>query len=154
MITYQQGYIYKIQHIDNPTIKYIGSTHDFNQRCESHQNTNILTNQRKLYRKIHELGGWSNFNIDIIDLYHNINRSQLLKIEGEYQKQFKSPLNMRIAGRTPQEYVNDNIQYLRVYRNRPVECECGVISKYKNLARHRRSKNHITRMTGLLTNGL
>ena len=151
MITYQQGYIYKIQHIDNPLIQYIGSTHNFNQRCESHHNTNILTNRRKLYRTIHECGGWSNFNIDIIDLYHNINRSQLLKIEGIYQKQFKSPLNMRVAGRSNQEYVNDNIEYLRKHRNREIVCECGLLSKYKNLSRHRKSNIHNTKMAELLT---
>jgi hypothetical protein len=154
MITYENGFIYKIEHIDNPTIKYIGSTHDFRKRCESHYNTNILTNRRKLYRTITECGGWEQFKIQIIDLYHNINRSQLLKIEGIYQKQFKSPLNMRVAGRSNQEYVNDNIEYLRKHRNREIVCECGVVSRYKNLSRHRRSKNHSTRMTELLTDGL
>lgn len=151
MITYQHGYIYKIEHIDNPAIKYIGSTNDFNKRCESHHSTNILTNHRKLYRTILEYGGWEQFNIHIIDLYHNINRSELLKIEGNYQREFKSPLNMRIAGRTNQEYITENIEYLRVYRNRPVECECGIVSRYKNLARHRKSKTHNMRIAGQLT---
>ena len=151
MITYENGFIYKIEHIDNPTIKYIGSTHDFNKRCESHHSTNILTNRRKLYRTIMEFGGWEQFKIQIIDLYNNISRSQLLKIEGNYQRQFKSPLNMRIAGRNQRDYITENIENLRLYRNRPVECECGIVSRYKNLSRHRKSKTHNIRMTELLT---
>lgn len=40
------------------------------------------------------------------------------------------------------EYYQNNKEYYQNYNKRKVECECGCISNYGHLARHRQSKKH------------
>ena len=144
MILYENGYIYKIHFIPNPNIFYIGSSHSFINRCESHKKTSLSSN-RKLYRFVGENGGWANFKFTIIDVYYNIPRSTLLRIEGSYQQTLKAPLNMNIAGRTQIEYITQNREFLRKNSNREIICsKCGKKGKYKNISRHKKSKRHLT----------
>ena len=152
MIIYENGYIYKICFIQNPAIFYIGSSHSFVNRCETHKKTS-LTNKRKLYKFVGENGGWSNFKFSIIDIYYNIPRSTLLRIEGSYQQTLKAPLNMNIAGRTQEEYINQNRNFLRKNGNRKITCAtCGKVGRYKNVSRHKRSNRHLTSLKCVSTN--
>lgn len=42
----------------------------------------------------------------------------------------------------PQVYQKNKEYYLNYYK-RKLECECGKISTYGNIARHRKSKKHL-----------
>lgn len=70
MVNYSQGKIYKIVHNSSDNL-YIGSTCEklsrrmSNHRCDS----NKPTNNMKIYKFIHENGGWINFRIILIQLW-------------------------------------------------------------------------------------
>jgi hypothetical protein len=68
-VDYSNTIIYKIQHISNEDLIYIGATTDFRHRKSAHKsqsnnyNTTTLTGKTILYKTIKENGGWENFRM-------------------------------------------------------------------------------------------
>ena len=67
---YSKCIIYKIQHINNDELLYVGHTTNFNKRKYNHKSS--VNNEKgnlynlKLYQMIRENGGWDNFNMIVI----------------------------------------------------------------------------------------
>jgi len=118
--------IYKI-YCKDPNIKdcYIGSTKLLNRRKTNHKsnynNINSPNYNDKVYKFIRANGGFTNFDFEILETFETIiNKTDLLKIEGQYIKTNNATLNMDLAGRTLKEYYQDNkkkkLEYAKKYR--------------------------------------
>ena len=69
-IDYQKAVIYKIQHLENEELLYVGSTTNFIKRKQHHKcicnkPTNMSYNL-KVYQMIRDNGGWMQFKMIII----------------------------------------------------------------------------------------
>ena len=109
MPNYQDGKIYKIYNTVNDEI-YIGSTtRKLSERMAEHRRClNDLKKQHyPLYQAFREHG----VDIFFIELIENCTcngKDELRKKEGEYIRLLKPSFNSSIAGRTKQEYENEN----------------------------------------------
>ena len=106
--------IYKI-YCKDENIKdcYVGSTNDLNRRKWAHKsNCNNINSKRhylKVYQFIRANGGFENFDFIILEQFENkMIKQDLFKIEGSYIKNNNATLNCLVAGRTEQEYYDDN----------------------------------------------
>ena len=72
-ISYENTVIYKIQHIDDDTLLYVGHTTDFTKRKSTHKyntaNANGKAYRLKVYNMIRENGGWDMFRM--IEIKHH-----------------------------------------------------------------------------------
>lgn len=110
-IDYSKMVIYKLQHREDETLLYIGSTTDFTQRKRHHKsvcyNQNSKEFNQKKYQMIRDNGGWDMFNMIQIEEYPCDNKRQAEKREDELIKELKSNMNMKKAHcgfETKQEY--------------------------------------------------
>ena len=110
---YHNGKIYTIRCRDDDNLIYVGSSclplhkrfyqHKQFMKKDKHKNTLI-------YIKMNELGS-DKFYIELYELYKCNTKEELNKREGEIIREI-STLNMRIEGRTKQEYYNDNKEHI------------------------------------------
>ena len=171
MPDYSKGKIYTIRFHNSNEI-YIGST------------TQPLANRFGLHKKPYNCslyhlinnkynGEWSNCYIELYENYSCNNREELCKKEGEIIRLFKNDnnynlINTSIAGRTRQEYRQDNKEILykeaKEYKlnhkekfleikkefyhnnkdkiNEKIDCECGCNIFKRGLKRHLQTKKH------------
>jgi len=93
MIDYSKIVIYKIQHIINKQLFYVGSTTNFKRRRETHRRD---WNKRgnNLYDMICENGGWANFEMSMIKKFpcKNINEVDAEKTIVSHSEEMKAYL--------------------------------------------------------------
>ena len=108
MPDYLQGKIYKLWSPSKNLVYYGSTTQILSQRLAQH-----------IQRKKLNTGGQStsflildceDYKIELVEEYPCNNKQQLLTKEGEYIKN-NDCVNKIVAGRTPQEYYEDNIEY-------------------------------------------
>jgi len=92
---------------------YIGSTNNLHKRKTEHKsNCNNINSKQyndKVYKFIRANDGFENFDFMILEQFETIiNKNDLFKIEGQYIKNNNTNLNSIIAGRTLDEYYEDN----------------------------------------------
>ena len=170
---YQNGKIYCIRNWLDDDI-YIGSScQPLSKRFQTHKdNRKGYKRDRKLYAKMNELG-IDKFYIELVEEYPCDNVEQLRRREGEIIREKKPILNKQIAGRTIQEWREDNKEYIqedkrqyhlqnqekfnekcrkwyrdnpdkvKAYRTEIIECPCGVNFTKHHKARHFKSQRHI-----------
>lgn len=176
IIKYDNGYIYTIYHQYN--LLYVGSTVDFKVRLSAHK-TNCYNVKRPhyntpIYQYIRSNGDWNKIEFKIIDVYYNITKQLLNKIEGDYIRYFNFDklLNRDIPGRTREEYREDNQDKMKKYyldnkdeltikhkiynqnnkdkikanRSRPWTCViCDKTIKTDSKSKHLKSNKHINK---------
>ena len=109
------GMIYVIKNTVNNML-YVGSTSgELNIRMKQHLRDMYKHPNIKLYRAMKEFQP-SNFYINLLEEFVCENIRQLRKQEGKYIRIIKPELNKNIAGRSVEEYKEDNKDALRVYR--------------------------------------
>jgi hypothetical protein len=112
---YSKTIIYKIQHIDNPELLYVGSTTDFTKRKYQHKsdcnNPNRNKYNMKLYQMIRENGNWDMFNMVIVKEYPCENRRQAECEEDRCIREMKATLNSIRAFITPEEQIEIRRQW-------------------------------------------
>lgn len=149
-------YIIKCKDL-NITDCYIGSTTNFNKRKAQHKyccnNKNCNEYDYKVYNFIRDNGGWDNFKFKIIRKYNNIDKLKLLKKENKYSEKYNSTLNTRrniglyyelgYLGYS-KKYYELNKDLINQKHSEKIICSCGCEITTTNIARHRRSKKHIT----------
>ena len=127
MPDYKNSKIYTIRCRNDPTLIYVGSTtQQLSQRWAKHRSR--IGNEKykyKLYNKINEIG-LDLFYIELYEDYPCKNKENLLKREGEVIRQIGT-LNMLIAGRTDQEYRNDNKEELNNKKKQYYENNKAII---------------------------
>ena len=107
--------IYVIKNTVNNML-YVGSTSgELNIRMKQHLRDMYKHPNIKLYRAMKEFQP-SNFYINLLEEFACENIRQLRKQEGKYIRIIKPELNKNIAGRSVEEYKEDNKDALRVYR--------------------------------------
>ena len=169
---FSKGKIYCIRNNIDDEI-YIGSTtQPLSKRFQKHRGSIInCKRQRLLYDKMLEFGK-DNFYIELVEEYPCENIEQLNRREGEMIREMKSTLNKQVAGRTINEWREDNKDYLRedkrlyhlqnkdrfndrsrkwhednrekanTYKAKVMECPCGVSYTQSHKSRHLKSKYH------------
>jgi len=119
-VDYSKTVIYKIQHNEDETLLYVGSTTDFTRRKSKHKsdcnNINGKSYNYKVYQMIRDNGGWEAFNMIEIEKYPCNDKREAEKRENEIMIELKANMNMRksyCGYNTTQEYKQ---QYQQEYR--------------------------------------
>lgn len=144
MPNYQKGKVYKIVSRD-PLIEdsYVGSTCNFTARKAMHKKT--TTNKVHhlyhipLYTFIRSNGGWTNFDIILIEAYPCESKLELLARERHHFDLLKPTLNKNTPGRSLKEY---NSQPHRMEQARKKSKIYYVNNKQKVLDREKRRRIH------------
>ena len=150
---YKNGKIYQILNNVNDDV-YVGSTTQplckrlYKHKADTKRRDNLI---HKLIREI----GEDSIYIELIEIYPCNSREELRAREGYYIRE-RGTLNNLIAGRTQQEWIEDNKEQVKEYKhkywkklsmeqehirkNEKVMCDtCGCQSTRNNLARHQKS---------------
>jgi len=160
--------VYKI-YCKDPEIKdsYYGSTSNYYQRWHSHKHsTKNYKNPKhmyKVYQKIRDTGGWSNWEFEIVQ--EEMNKVDARNLEKECVLANEFSLNSIVPARTMKEWKLANpdkvkAQAKRTYKKNPaywaqyyqkrkdeylekVVCECGVTSSRIHFKKHQRTQKHL-----------
>ena len=120
-IDYSNCCIYKIEHIENDTLIYVGHTTNFKQRKADHKkNCNNESNKTfnlKLYSMIRENGGFEMFKMIEVEKYPCNDRREAEKREDELMKELKATMNKIKSFRTEE----DKIKYKEEYNKKTKE---------------------------------
>ena len=171
MNRYSKGKIYKVVDIGHNKM-YIGSTvESLSKRMERHRSKykEYLRgdgDNTRVYWLFDEFGV-ENCKIELIENYPCNSREELEAQEGKHQQSNKC-INKVIAGRTVQEYLQDEYDYIsfqkKIYRELHPEqrkgesqrryeklkhilsekyiCECGSITTLRSKSKHNKTQKH------------
>ena len=91
---YSKLVVYKIQHINNPELLYVGSTTEFTKRKYNHKNycgnDNGKKYNYKLYQMIRENGNWDMFNMIVVKEFPCENKRQAEAEEDRLIREMKA----------------------------------------------------------------
>ena len=112
-IDYQNTIIYKIQHIDNPELLYVGSTVDFVKRKYNHKSDcgNPKKNHKKVYTMINQNGGWDMFNMVELYKFPCENKRQAECEEDRCMREINATLNKNRAFTTIEDTLKKKKEY-------------------------------------------
>jgi hypothetical protein len=98
---------------------YVGHTTDFNRRKASHKHRCITegdeNHNNSLYVHIRLNGGWSNFDMILIETRFCANALEARKTERSFIESLNASLNKVIPTRSKQEYRNDTKEHMKSY---------------------------------------
>ena len=111
---YQNGKIYCIRN-SKTNDYYIGSTcQSLSQRMTQHRGDMKKQNgQNTIIYPFMLEHGYNNFYIELIEECPCENKCQLERREGELIRELKPTLNIKVPGRTQQEFKQDNPEYVK-----------------------------------------
>ena len=115
-IDYSRTLIYKIEHIENESLVYVGHTTNWDKRKGQHKyssnNEKSKEYNRKLYQMIRNSGGWINFKMIEIMKYPCNDKREAEKREDELMKELQANMN------TYNSYITEENRkdYLKEYR--------------------------------------
>ena len=118
---YSKCCIYKIEHIENDNLVYVGHTTNFSKRKGEHKNrcNNENANSTynlKLYQMIRKNGGFEMFKMIEVEKYPCKDRREAGRREDEVMTELKASMNMIRASRTNKQYREDNKETIKEYR--------------------------------------
>ena len=115
----------------------------------------------KLYQILRKNGGWINWEMIEIEKYPCNDANEARAKERYWYEQLNASLNSDVPGRTIKEYYEDNKdilrengrqysnQYYQINKNKINQkakekfvCECGLMIRKSDKARHNKSKKH------------
>jgi hypothetical protein len=132
---YKQGKIYMLTSLQIDKI-YIGSTCNTLAKRLHHHKSTFNSTKDTLSREILK---YDDVKIELIEYFPCNDRNELNKREGELMRQHKDQIvNKKIAGRTQEEYKNDNLEKIKEYKKQYDEHNKEHIYDIKN--KDRRSK--------------
>jgi len=116
-INYNNCCIYKIEHIEDESLLYVGFTTNFNKRKGDHKSRiKNIDNKKykiKLYEMIRDNGGWEMFRMIKIEKYPCNDKREAEKRETEIMKELKASMNMVKSYATKEETK----ERFRMYRD-------------------------------------
>jgi len=125
---YSKTIIYKIEHIENESLVYIGHTTNWDNRKYNHKsrcnNEENKWNNLKLYQMIRENGGWEFFKMIEVEKYPCNDKREAEKRENETMKKLKSNMNT-------------NKSYITEEEKREMVKEYKETNKEKNKEKHK-----------------
>jgi hypothetical protein len=154
---YSKTIIYKIQHQEDETLLYVGSTTDFIKRKYYHKiccnDEKYREHNFKLYQIIRNNGGWECFKMIQIKEFPCNNKREAEAEEDKIMVEMKANMNFQRAHRTKKQYREDtnytknyyekNKERIKQISNQQITCECGCIVVKNHIARHKKSNRHI-----------
>jgi len=174
MPNYSNGKIYELRSYRRPDLIYIGSTTQAlsKRKAEHKSNYDGWLEGKTNYTSSFEIIALRDYYIELKEYFPCNSKAELNRREGEIIRETTGCVNKRIAGRTNEEWVEDNREKLLEYKknyykenkekmseqmkeyqqkNRvkiaeqkreKVTCECGITLTKTHLPRHKRSKVH------------
>jgi len=122
-IDYSNTIIYKIEHIEDETLVYVGHTTNFDKRkCQHKTKCNNIKEKNhnlKVYKMIRENGGWDSFKMLEIEKYPCNDRREAEKRENDTMKELKSSMNTRnsfLSEEDKKGYYLRNIEMIKEKR--------------------------------------
>jgi hypothetical protein len=119
-IDYSKCCIYKIEHIENENLIYVGHTTDFNKRKSRHKsnckNENSKVFNYKLYLMIRDNGGFDMFKMIEIEKYPCNDKREAEKRENEIMKELNTSMNTNQSYLTEEEKIKKIKEKGRKYR--------------------------------------
>jgi hypothetical protein len=178
-VNYENTIIYKIEHLVNKELVYVGSTTNFTKRKCQHKNNCINPNYKKynykVYKMIRDNGGWESFQmLEIkkfpckdkreaeaeeercrIEMRANMNAIKAFCPIELYREEHRDELN-DYAKQYRAQHREKNCEYQKHYRtenkdklNQPFTCECGGRYTHEHKHHHLKSKRHQSYMENL-----
>jgi hypothetical protein len=115
-VDYSKTVIYKIQHNEDDTLLYVGSTTNFNNRKSRHKNAckneNDKKHNLKVYKMIRDNGGWDCFSMTKIEDFPCENGRDAEAREDQHMRELKANMNAKRA------FIEDPLAEHRVYNLR------------------------------------
>ena len=97
-INYSKTIIYKIEHIENEDLVYVGHTTNFDKRKSEHKssckNGKSIVYNLKLYQMMRSNGGWDMFRMIEVEKYSCNDKREAGKRENDIMKELKPNMNM------------------------------------------------------------
>ena len=172
---YSKCCIYKIEHVDDESLVYVGHTTCFDKRKTTHKGSCKNDNDRhynfKVYQMIRQNGGWDAFKMIEVEKYPCADKREAERRENEVIKELRANMNTNKSFRTQDEiteyHKEHNTNYRKVHKdeitehkkeyyesNKPkinakVKCECGCDVMKRCLNRHQASKKHLEKMKNI-----
>ena len=173
---YSKTIIYKIEHIENDSLVYVGHTTNYEKRkCKHKSRCNNGMDKSydiKLYQLIRENGGWNMFRMIEVEKYPCLDKREAEKPESEVMKALKANMNTYSSYITKEElkelkskihkeyqkehrielnkkqndYYYKNKDEINKRRKYKVRCECGCEVSNHHVKRHQTTKKHIDLM--------
>ena len=144
-IDYSNCCIYKIEHIENDTLIYVGHTTNFKQRKADHKkNCNNESNKKfnfKLYTMMRENGGFEMFKMIEVEKYPCNDRREADKRENEVMKELKSTMNKNRSFRTNQEIKENAKQYREINKEEILKKKKEYNEENKEKIKQNREEN-------------
>jgi len=118
-VNYQNTIIYKLEHLVNKELVYVGSTTNFIKRKCAHKHDCINSNSKdynfKVYQMIRENGGWDLFQMLEIKKYPCNDKREAEAEEERCRIELRANMNMRRAFCTPEQYREEQREYNKRY---------------------------------------
>jgi len=128
---YSKCCIYKIEHIENESLVYVGHTTNFNKRKGQHKsicmNENVRAFNFKLYQMIRDNGGWDRFKMIEVEKYPCKDKREAERREDEVMKELKASMNT-YKSFTTEEYKKE---YKKEYHKEYFETNKERLQEYK-----------------------
>jgi hypothetical protein len=106
-IDFSKTIIYKIEHIENDNLVYVGHTTCFNKRKAQHKSCSKNENDRrfnlKLYQMIRNYGGFEMFEMIEFEKYPCEDKREAERRENEVMKELKANMNSMKSFRTEED---------------------------------------------------
>jgi hypothetical protein len=122
---YSKCCIYKIEHIENESLVYVGHTTNFNKRKGQHKSICMNENGKafnfKLYQMIRENGGWDRFKMIEVEKYPCKDKREAERREDEIMKELKASMNTYKSFTTEEEKKEYEKKYRETNKDRKQE---------------------------------
>ena len=160
---YHNSVIYTIEHNEDKTLLYVGSTIEFEARIRLHKH-NCKTQKQKLYQTIRDNGGWDCFTMKIYKQFKCETKREMFMEEELMRLELGATLNMNRAYTTETEHKEQRIEWAKQYyqdkketiveRNKKyreknaerlneiIVCHCGRSVRRHNISKHKRTIVH------------
>ena len=120
-IDYSKTIIYKIEHIENDNLVYVGHTTNWDKRKTAHKyickNEKDKKHNLKLYQMIRENGNWELFKMIEVEKYSCKDKREAERRENEVMKKLKANMNSLRSFRTDEEKKKETKLYKNDYYN-------------------------------------
>ena len=128
-IDYLNCCIYKIEHIENASLVYVGHTTNFKLRKQRHKGscnneTDKSKHNYKVYKMIRNNGGWDLFRMIEIEKYPCNNKQEADKREFEIMKKLNARMNTHIFLKNEDQKLILRKKYEECRSNKQLYNEC------------------------------
>ena len=160
-IDYSKCLIYKIQHLENDKLLYVGHTTNFTKRTYDHKYNAKHNKKYKVYEMIRNNGGWESFSMIKLYDYPCINLQEARTEEDKAMRELKSTLNNNQALQDIHKKLNReklyrdaNKEIMKEYNKKYQETENYRVSIKKSFEKNKQKNNAKARVKAVCECGV